>query len=161
MVGRPIGGVKQLSSACCEYFSLLDCNNCTLHINTCLLSAPTHHSSSLLPGEGLDPTGVMPRLQPIAPPAGLAAGQARDDDIEEGDDAIDDSSDNGADGVHNCHKDIADCAENGFEARDNSTHCSGVVSGRLGDVVEFGWGNSLCVCSSKPVKQSKTKYVVW
>lgn len=80
----------------------------------------------------------MARPHPVAPPAGLAAGQTRDDDVEESDDAVDDGSDNSTNGVHNSHDDIADRAENGFEARDDGTHCSGIVSVRLCGVVDFG-----------------------
>lgn len=54
-------------------------------------------------------------LHPISPTARLAAGQARDDDVEESNDAVDDGHDDGTDSVHDCHEDIADSAEDGFD----------------------------------------------
>ena len=50
-----------------------------------------------------------------SPPAALAAGQARDDDAEEGDDGVDDGLACGGDGVNNGHDAVADCAEDGLD----------------------------------------------
>jgi hypothetical protein len=51
------------------------------------------------------------------PPASLAAGQARDDDAEEGDDGVDDGLASGGDGVNNRHDAVADGAEDGLDLR--------------------------------------------
>lgn len=47
--------------------------------------------------------------------ATTAAGEARDDDVEEGDDAVNDGGQDSADAVDDGHEDIADRAEDGFE----------------------------------------------
>jgi hypothetical protein len=52
-----------------------------------------------------------------APPAALAAGEARDDDAEKGDDGVDDGFDGGGDGVNNGHDAVADCAEDRLNLR--------------------------------------------
>lgn len=49
----------------------------------------------------LDSTRPPSRAMP--PPASTTAGQARNDDVEEGDDAVDDAGEDGADSIHDCH----------------------------------------------------------
>ena len=51
----------------------------------------------------------------VSSSATTAAGETRDDDVEEGDDAVDDCGKDGADAVHDGHEDIADRAEDRFE----------------------------------------------
>lgn len=68
-----------------------------------LLSTPL---SSLLDG-----TPTAPR------PASPAAGQTRDDDVEEADDGADDGLQDGADAVDDGHQAGADGAEDGFDLR--------------------------------------------
>ena len=64
----------------------------------------------------LDSTRVMgARPHAAAPAAAPAARQARDDDVEEGDDGVDDGCAGGADGVHDGHEAVADGAEDGLD----------------------------------------------
>ena len=48
------------------------------------------------------------------PPAAAAAGQAGNDNVEQGDDAVDDGRQHGADAVDNCHQAAANGLEDGF-----------------------------------------------
>jgi hypothetical protein len=50
-----------------------------------------------------------------APASSAAAGQARDDDAEEGDDGVDDGLQSGGNGVNNGHDAVADRAEDGLD----------------------------------------------
>lgn len=60
----------------------------------------------------LDSTSMMgTSLHASAPRAAAAARQARDDDVEEGDDGVDNGRAGGADGVHDGHEAVADGAE--------------------------------------------------
>lgn len=49
------------------------------------------------------------------PAAAVAACEAGDDDVEEGDDAVDDGCEDHANAVDNGHQAVADGAEDGFE----------------------------------------------
>ena len=49
------------------------------------------------------------------PSAATATGQAGNDDVEEGNDAIDNGGEDGANGVDNGHKAISDGGEDGFD----------------------------------------------
>jgi hypothetical protein len=57
----------------------------------------------------------------------MSAGEARDDDIENGDDAGDDGFQDGTNTVDNGHQAAADGAKDGFNARDDSTHCGYLI----------------------------------
>lgn len=46
-----------------------------------------------------------------------AAGKARDDDVEHGDDGGDDGLKDGADAIHNCHEASPDGLKHGFNLR--------------------------------------------
>jgi hypothetical protein len=65
---------------------------------------------------GLDSTSMMgPCPHPVSPPSTEApAGEAGDDDVEEGDDAINNRHDGGTDGVDDCHDGISDGTEDGL-----------------------------------------------
>lgn len=68
-----------------------------------------HTIGSLLSSSpGLSDPTRMRRLCPVLSPAATAAGQARDDDVEEGDDAVDDGGEDGADAVDYGHQHGAD-----------------------------------------------------
>jgi len=67
------------------------------------------------------------RLHAASTTSSASAGQARNDDVEEGDDGVDDSGADGADGVDDGHEAVADRAEDGFNARNYGTHIGGCV----------------------------------
>lgn len=52
----------------------------------------------------------------VSSPAATAAGQTRDDDVKERDDAVDDGGQDSADAVDDGHEDGADGLEDGFNA---------------------------------------------
>lgn len=62
------------------------------------------------------------------PPA-VAACQAGDDHVDNGDDAADDGVQHGSDGVDDGHEAGADGAEDAFDARDDGTHIGRVGRG--------------------------------
>lgn len=64
-------------------------------------------------------------LHASAPGAAAAARQARDDDVEEGDDGVDDGFAGGRDGVHDRHDAVADGAEDTLNAGYDGTHDGG------------------------------------
>lgn len=67
-------------------------------------------------GADLDPTRMRrPSLHTATPRAAAAAGEARDDDVEEGDNGVDDGLEAGGNGVDNGHDAVADCAEDGLD----------------------------------------------
>jgi hypothetical protein len=51
----------------------------------------------------------------VATAATVTAGEAGDDDVDEGDDAVDDGGQHGPDAIDNGHQAVADGAEDGFE----------------------------------------------
>jgi hypothetical protein len=53
----------------------------------------------------------------LPPASAAAAGQARDDDVEQGDDGVDDGLQSGGNGVNNGHDAVADRAEDGLDLR--------------------------------------------
>lgn len=66
------------------------------------------------------------RTSPASTPT---ASQARDDDIEDSDDAADDGVEDGADGVDDGHQAGSDCLEDGFDlgvVRTVMKECEGV-----------------------------------
>jgi len=63
--------------------------------------------------------------------ATASAGEAADDDAEEGDDGVDDCLKTSSDGVDNGHDAVSDGAEDRLDARDYGTHNSGVVLVKL------------------------------
>lgn len=65
--------------------------------------------------------------------AAASAGQAADDDVEEGDDAADDGLEDGADAVDDGHEDGADRSEDGFDL-------CGLSVGMLGRIGEDARG---------------------
>ena len=73
------------------------------------------------------------------------AGEAGDDDVEEGDDAVYDGHDGGSDGADDGHDRIADRLEDGFHARYYGTHDDGSCSG-LEDGVCGSWSSSRRRC---------------
>jgi hypothetical protein len=75
-------------------------------------------------GSTLDSTSVR---GPSPAAAATTAGQAADDDAEEGDDGVDDRLKTSSDGVDNGHDAVSDGAENRLDARYYGTHCCGVV----------------------------------
>ena len=66
-----------------------------------VLSSPALLNYPLLLVPVLDMTRSPSR--PMASPTSSAAGQARDDNVEEGDDAVNDRGEDGADAVHDGH----------------------------------------------------------
>ena len=62
-----------------------------------------------------------------APTAHAVAGQGADDDVEEGDNAVDNSHDDAANAVNNGHEHGADGPEDGLDAGHNSAHFDGLV----------------------------------
>ena len=68
------------------------------------------------------------------PPAAAAAGKAGDDDVKEGDNAVDDAGKDGADGIDDGHQAVADRAEDGFEL---CTDVSGLVSRKVDEMGAF------------------------
>lgn len=73
-------------------------------------------SASVETGARLDSASVRsPRLHAPATRAAAATGQARDDDVEEGDDGVDDGLEACGNGVDNRHDAVADCPEDGLD----------------------------------------------
>jgi hypothetical protein len=60
--------------------------------------------ASALGSQLLDPTPRRMMLHPRSPPARLATCQARDDDVENTDNAVDDGFEDGADAVDDGHQ---------------------------------------------------------
>jgi hypothetical protein len=69
---------------------------------------------------------MMSSGMPTSPPTAEAlAGEAGHDDVEEGDDAVNDGHYYGTDGMDNSHDAVADGSEKGLHARDDGTHDDG------------------------------------
>jgi len=78
-------------------------------------------------GRALDSTSMR-----LPPSATASAGEAADDDAEEGDYGVDDGLETSSDGVDNGHDAVADCPEDGLDARYYGTHDGGIVRVRMG-----------------------------
>lgn len=67
------------------------------------------------------------------PPTAAPASKAGDDDVENRHDAINNSFQDGADAVDDCHEACSDGLEDGFDTGYNSTHFGGLMKFGAGD----------------------------
>jgi hypothetical protein len=74
------------------------------------------HATLLSPARNVSGTASdSAGMRSSRPPAALAAGQAADDDGEEGDNGVDDSLDSGSDGINNSHDAVSNGAEDALD----------------------------------------------